>query len=229
MNKTNIKLKKVNPKAAVILGLGSSIVFSTITGIVVNQINKNEQKNNPAVLSENSIMITVDEVVQSGDCLYDFAKEYYNEEMASFYDSVEEYSNAIRIQNNIAKNEVDNLDVGKVISIPVIIDKDNENYRQMIVLESKIDELEKNAFWIDGYQVTPTDTLWNIASRSCSNPNDINEVMELIQEKNNLTGTNFTYGSTISIPNPLIAELENYLMDANESLKDSIKEIKTKQ
>ncbi len=175
---------------------------------------KTENKVN---LDPNKIMATIDYDVNPGDTLYEIVDKYYNDDYEGLYASKENFVKSIMDQNSLNN---DKIITGQNLTIPVIIDKDNPYFQEIIRIQSKINELEESAKWIK-YTVKLDDSLSILAGWGCGRTASAEE-QEEIREHNNLPLNTIYPGQEIEIINPKIGNLKIELRKAQQNFKESL-------
>ena len=82
-----------------------------------------------------------------GDTIYDVANKFYTDECEGVYDSVSNFQKEIKEQNNINKFS-SFVKVGDTIEVPVIVNKDNPYYVNIIEIQNEITNIETNNLWV---------------------------------------------------------------------------------
>lgn len=227
---SNVNAKKLANGRFVVL---RRIVIGTlITGFII--LGANALINKPKEMPETNnevITMVVDLETERGDTFWEIGQKYYNEDCQSIYGSLDEYVKAIKKANGkedtfFYKNDF--LAADTTISLPVVVDKDNEYLSTKPLIEQKIQELVENEYWVD-YVVKYGDTVSSLAELASSSydETEANEIM--ICEKNNISKSDsIKEGQHLKIINPKLGELRWELRNLEDTFMESLENAKTK-
>lgn len=213
-NISNKKLKKRQLKKvmAVTLAAASIITIMTLTGC---------NKDKEYIIPDNQVKVSVSVELESGDTIYDVANKFYTDECEGVYDSVSNFQKEIKEQNNINKFS-SFVKVGDTIEVPVIVNKDNPYYVNIIEIQNEITNIEKNNLWVK-YTVEYGDSLSSIASKASGSYTETYEITNKIASKNNMGNKSIlNAGQEIWIMNPKLGVLKAELNEAKEDFKLSL-------
>lgn len=155
--------------------------------------------------------IYINELVDYGETLDDITSKYYTENEALYYTSYRSFVKTVEQRNNI---EYMNINNRTTISIPVIIEKDNEYYNNIKQLEAAIPTKEE---WVS-YKIQDGDTLYSLAWLGSGNGDQAMDNVEKIMIKNNLNDTVIESGKKIYIINPEIGDIRKEIEKLNNEL-----------
>lgn len=211
-NKNKLQLRK-NIFA---LTLATTMYF---TGIGVGKSMSRTIDNTHTVnLNPNKIVATIKTDVNAGDTLSSIVDKYYNEDYENVYGSKDNFMNSIVNQNQI---NPDKLAVGQILMIPVVIDKDNPYFQEIISLTTKIKELEQNEKWIK-YTVRLDDNLSILAGWGSGSYSVSREEENEIYNHNKLSSKTLYPGQELEIINPKIGNLKIELRKAQREFQESL-------
>lgn len=208
---------KIQIKKTILSGIiGASMLF---TGIGIGKaMNKPIDNTHISTLNSNKVVIPMKIEVNGGETLSDIVDKYYNEDYENMYGTKENFINSIALQNQI---NPDIIKIGQELSIPIIVDKDNQYLQNALRINTKIQELEENEKWIK-YMVKLDDNLSYLASLgSGSSSVSKKEENEIVRHNNLQTKTIFP-GQQIEIINPKIGNLKIELRNAEREFSESL-------
>ena len=227
---SNVNAKKLANGRFVVL---RRIVIGTlITGFII--LGAKALNNKPKEIPETNnevITMVVDIKTERGDTFWEIGQKYKNEDCQSIYESLDKYVEAIKKANGkedtfFYKN--DSLAADTTISLPVVVDKDNEYLSIKPLVEQKIQELVENEYWVD-YVVKSGDNISSLAELASSSYEETiaNEIE--ICRKNGISNPNsLRDGQKIQIINPKLGELRWELRDLEDTFMESLENTKTK-
>lgn len=168
---------------------------------------------------ENQVSITIEVDVQPRDTIYDIASKYYTDECEGVYNAFNNFEDAIREQNDI-KGDV--LMAYSTINIPVIVDKDNPYYLNLLEIESKIADIKENNLWVS-YILQPTDDISSLAALASGDFRDTPKIVAQILRKNNIDNPSLIQpGKPIFIMNPELGPLMEEYYAAQKQLSENV-------
>ena len=219
----NIRIKKVNKKRMKNLRKKAllRVAFTEIIAITIILGNKviNKGPNLSPVIPEGFVQMNIEIPVGSCQTLDEIAQEYYNEESyPDYYNDFDNYVEKIAEQNNISST---NIPKYRNIVIPVIVEENNVYLDRINQLTSELDELKKEE-WIS-YKIKFGDNLYGLAWLGSGDGNEVNNNLDRIVEKNNLSSSNIVEGQVIQIINPKIGEKKQEIDFLKQQLIDSLK------
>ena len=213
-NISNKKMKKGQLKKvmAVTLAAASIITIMTLTGC---------SKNKEYVVPDNQIKVNISMELESGETISDVANKFYTDECETVYNSVSNFQDEIKEQNNINKFS-SFVKAGDTIEVPVIVEKDNPYYLKILEIQSQISNIENNNLWVR-YTVEYGDRLSTIAEKASGSYTEIYEITSKIASRNNMgTKSILNAGEEIWIMNPELGKLKAELNEAKEEFKLSL-------
>ncbi|MBQ2946954.1 MAG: LysM peptidoglycan-binding domain-containing protein [Bacilli bacterium] len=213
-NISNKKMKKRKLKqvVAVTLATASIVTIMTLTGC---------EKNKEYVVPDNQIKVNISMQVEEGDTISDVANKFYTDECEGVYNSISDFEDEIKEQNNINKFS-SFVKEGDTIEVPVIIEKENPYYLKILDIQSQINNIQNNNLWVR-YTVEYGDRLSTIAEKASGSYTEIYEITNKIASKNNINNKSIlNAGQEIWIMNPELGELKSELKNAQEELKLSL-------
>lgn len=166
-------------------------------------------------------MVTSEEVVR-GDTVYSIADEYYDANVYSnTYGSLSDYVEMIIDTNNLNyKGDIEPFDV---LTIPVLVDVDNEHYQELRRIEQEIAQIREEEYWVD-YVVKAGDSLSSIAAKASGTNAETIELTKRIMSKNDLDSSFIYIGQHLKIVNPILGDLKMQFNEAKEALQESLKD-----
>lgn len=222
---SNINQKKIlthKNKIQIKKTILSSIIGASmlLTGIGIGKaMNKPMDNTHIATLNSNKVVIPMKIEVNVGETLFEIVDKYYNEDYENIYGTKENFINSIALQNQI---NPDILKIGQELSIPIIVDKDNQYLQNVLRINTKIQELEENEKWIK-YTVRLDDNLSMLAGWGSGNPVSVSvEEENEIARHNNLQTKTIYPGQELEIINPKIGNLKIELRKAEQEFKESL-------
>ena len=213
-NISNKKMKKGQLKKvmAVTLAAASIITIMTLTGC---------SKNKEYVVPDNQIKVNISMELESGETISDVANKFYTDECETVYNSVSNFQDEIKEQNNINKFS-SFVKAGDTIEVPVIVEKDNPYYLKILEIQNQISNIENNNLWVR-YTVEYGDRLSTIAEKASGSYTEIYEITSKIASRNNMgTKSILNAGEEIWIMNPELGKLKAELNEAKEEFKLSL-------
>lgn len=207
------KLKKYNIKKMVSILL----VTLTVVGGVSHLISAKENKSISNQVDKESVAtFNVPIMVQKGDTIDEFADLYYGDNASIIYSSKQDYMDEIRKINGL---KYSGIDANELIMVPIVIDKDSEDYKKIQEINNKIDDITKNNLWIE-YTVKYGDNLSSLAAKASGSQEETLEISRSISSKNNIKGY-LQAGDIIYILNPELGPLKVELNDILSGLSNS--------
>ena len=173
---------------------------------------------------EDQICITVKHFVSSDDDLDEIANMYYSDDCKNVYNNFENYERSIRkLEENKGKVYGDDLVSGNFVTIPVIIDKDNPYYVEILKIQDQIKEIDENEFWVDHVTVVG-ESLYSLASLASIDEEEILSYVGKIKSENadRMYGDFVPTNVVFKIINPELRELKQNLRDLEEQLRESL-------
>lgn len=210
---------KSNRKLKVAAVVGTLILVGSSIPIVSALINRNK-KPEISQVPDNRVVYTIDVEANKGDTLSELALEYYNDDCDSVYNSFDNYVDDIARGNNIKDKDL--IDSNTTYKLPVIIDKDNEYYVQILEKQQEINCLLKNEKWVS-YVIKPGDSISALALLSSVDNNELISNTKSIIAHNGIDPNKLQYGDVIEIINPKLGELKTQLSDLQNQLEESLK------
>lgn len=194
------------------------IIAATSILLVSAFIAKN--KNIPtSPIPENQVKTYITMEVEDGDTISDITNKFYTEDNETVYNSISNYKKEIEEQNNISKFD-SHIENGEVLKVPVIVDKDNPYYLEILEIKSKISDIEENNLWVR-YTVKYGDRISTLAELASGSYSETYEIASEIERKNNY-GRLLNEGEEIWIMNPELGKLKSKLKEAEEQFKESL-------
>lgn len=218
-NKVKVNKNQLNVAKKVVALSMSAVMF--FAGLGIGKANeKTIDKTSTVNLNPNQIIATVQNSIDPGETLSEIASKYYNEDYEKVYGSEVNFINSIKKQNNIENDDL--IVSGQKLTIPVIIDKNNSYFQNIMMLTAKINELEENEKWIK-YTVRLDDNLSMLAGWGSGNHVSVSvEEENEIARHNNLQTKTIYPGQELEIINPKIGNLKIELRKAEQEFKESL-------
>lgn len=167
------------------------------------------------------ILTTTTESIELGDTITKVASEFYDANTYSgIYDNVTEYTTAILEQNGLKPNTT--IYPGDRITLPVVVNANNEHYVRIQVLESQIQEIEQNNLWVP-HVVSFGDTYANLAAKASGTDSEIVINTNRLIERNKDSGIMLMQGTTVWIMNPALGPLKIELNNERILFQESLK------
>lgn len=213
-NVSNKKIKKRQLKKvmAVTLAAASIITVMSLTGC---------NKNKEYVIPDDQIKVNISMQVEEGETISDVANKFYTDECEGVYNSVSNFQDEIKEQNNINKFS-SFVKAGDTIEVPVIVEKDNPYYLKIIEIQNEITNIENNNLWVR-YTVQYGDRLSTIAEKASGSYSETYEITNIIASKNNMSNKSIlNAGQEIWVMNPELGQLKSELNEAQEDFKLSL-------
>ncbi len=212
INRKKLSKRKLYNRIAALTG--ASIIF--VSGLFIAK-NIKDRKVNPVQDGQTSISLLVD--VHDGDTVYDIASKYYTNDCEYVYNSLSNYQRIIKNDNGKYDGEIK---PGDKLSIPVVVDNDNQYYQRMLRLQNEISDIEANNYWVR-YTVKPGDTITELAELSSGSYEETYDIASKILSKNNMSKRDVLRdGTQIWIVNPELGSLKAELNETITNLKDSL-------
>lgn len=164
------------------------------------------------------ILTEIENVVEPGDTITEIANEYYNSTYSSMYGSVENYTDAILEQNGLKPHTT--IQPGQSVSIPVVINSDNEIYIRIQALKDAIHKITEENLWVS-YTVGNNDSYSSLAAKASGSVSETYTIMHTIMEKNK--NARFWPGDTVMIMNPELGPLKVELVELEDQLQETLK------
>ncbi|MDO4962979.1 MAG: LysM peptidoglycan-binding domain-containing protein [bacterium] len=219
INNVNMeKISKLKRNSKMLLKV---VTYSLTATIVISGfgIFKGIKADEPVIPLKDQNVVMLEEVVDSGETIYDIASKYYKDDYKSSYGGVNDYAKRIMTENDLYAS---NIYPNEVLNVPVIVDNDNPIYTQMKEIENKIKELEENNYWVT-YEVKAGDNISTLAWLSSGDLEDMKEASAEIRKKNNMGVKDFLQpNSSIYIVNPEIGNLKMELNNLKVELAESM-------
>lgn len=213
VSKKRLNKRKVYRNRAIIIVVSGAVLLGSIVVL------KSKKKNDSYVIPDNQTTISLVVKVNRGDTLYDIARTYYTSDCDNVYKSFSNFEDEIAKENNI---EGSRLDVGDELIIPVIIDKDNTLYLQILEKQKQIAEIEKNNKWVP-HTSKFGETISGYAAQASGSYEETLKLINEILAKNNMTKNSILYLDTeLLIINPMLGTLKTELNELNEQLEQSL-------
>ena len=171
-----------------------------------------------------SIVFSIE--LERGDTVSEIADKFYNSDTKDVYGSFSNYTDEIEQAN---RRGMETMEAGEILKVPVIVDKDNPYYIEIVNIQKQIEELKKNNYWIK-YKVQYGDRISSLALLASGSDKEIHDLVNEICSKNNISSkTVINEGEEIWIINPELGNLKQQLNDAMEQLKQSLIEKQSKK
>ena len=221
----NLNSKKINGKKkiyktrAVALTAAAIMLFSILAF-------KYGSKNKEITVPDDQLMITITMQIEDGDTFSEIASRYFSENCEGVYNSVSDFERAIQKAN---KKYSSHIESGDTLKIPVIIDKNNSIYLEILDIKNKIEQIQNNDLWVR-YTVKSGDSFSSVAQLSSGSISETYENMSEIMSKNNMNSkTLLREGQVIWIMNPELGALKMQLGDLQDKLTESLVVSQTKK
>lgn len=209
----NPKMKLYRKSIAAVLS------FSIAAGAVGALIGRKTIKEEPVVLQDGYKIVNVD-INVSNDTLDEIVEDYYKTSYNTVYHTEKDYKKTIMAQNDL--DDKGNIEKTQ-ISIPVIIEENNQYYEEIKRLEEEIKYIEENKLWIE-HIVENGDSIYGLASYAGITEAETMEIMQKILNKNHLKQTSIlNVGDAIYIMNTSLGEKKQALEEAKTKLYESLK------
>ena len=198
LSSQNCGLKKV------VVCLAFAVVTSGIVGGAVgyNSVNKE------VIIPDGYITTNLEMSIHKETDISDIADTYYDDLYAGVYKNEDNYINSMKDTNKLRS---DRIPAGTTIKIPVIFDANNEHYLRITDLQTQIEELAKNNYWVP-YTVKFGDSLSFLAAQASGSEAETVELVNSIKNKNGKSSANaIQEGETIYIVNPELGPLKKEL------------------
>ena len=209
------KLKLIGRTAA---ALGGAVIIA-VSGSSVVQWFKNLFGKSEINIPRDKASVVFEIELEDGDTVSEIAEKYYTDETQDVYGSFSHYTTDIEKQN---RKSINSIEAGDTVEIPVIVDKDNPYYLNVLDIKNKIKELEENNLWVD-YSIKQGDRIYNLAKLASGDEREIYDLENKIFQKNHINPKDILgIGKKISIINPELGKLKQELNEAMEQLKLSL-------
>lgn len=207
------KLGRFGAGATLIVGLG---ILATV---IIGRINTPVQE--PVVVPDGYVQLIAAEQVDHGDSVYSIASEYYDSDVySSMYETLEDYVDVIIDGNNLSYDG--DITPYDTLSIPVLVDVDNACYQELKTIESAIQKIKEEAYWVD-YTVEFGDSLSSIAARASGSYGETISLVNEIMSKNKLSNSLIYQGQQLKIVNPELGPLKLKFNEMQQALYESVK------
>lgn len=214
-NVNGSKLNKIKKMRVARIAATLLLLTALSTTLIFGHIERN--KINEIPFDQTTVIVSVD--IMQGDTMYDIANRFYSSDCEGVYRYVDNYVKAIQKENN---NYSDYIERGDTLKIPVIIEKDNPYYLQILSVNNKIKDIEENNLWVR-YTVKPGDSFSELAQLSSGSISETYENLKKIYSKNNMSEkTLLRDGNVIWIMNPELGQLKLELISLEEQLEQSL-------
>lgn len=222
---SNINTKAFKRKKKFTLHKGIPVIIVIVVAgflakaFITNIPNQPEQE---YYIPDGYVSMYTSERVDRGDTVYSIADEYYDADTYSHaYGSLHDYVENIIDTNNLSYDG--DIQPADVLTIPVLVDIDNEHYQNLTRLEQEISKITKEEYWID-YVVQPGDSLSGIAAKASGSNGETIELTKKIMAKNGLDSSLIYSGQHLKIINPILGQLKAQFNEAKTELRDSLKD-----
>lgn len=230
-NNNSIKMGYINPKCRKpkrklnlkligkgVAAIGASVIIIIEGSTIINGL-KDLIRPKQITVPNDKISYSFCIELEEGDTVSEIASKYYTDDTADTYGSFSNYTKHIEHDN---RTNIDNVEAGDKLQIPVIVDKDNPYYIEILNIKKQIEDLEQNHLWVM-YTIKYGDSISELAQLVSSNPNEIRDYTNKIYNKNHLGRTSvIVEGQKIWIINPELGNLKHQLNDIEEQLRQSL-------
>ena len=203
--------------AVVVIGVtGSSIVRSFKETFNKSEIN----------IPNDKASVTFNVELQEGDTVSQLASKYYFDDTEDVYDSFSNYTRNIEQQN---KRDIDDIVEGEIVQIPVIVDKNNPYYIEIMNINKKIDDIENSNLWVR-HKVEYGEDITKLAMLASGSRSETHKLAGYIYNKNHIgPKTVINEGQELWIINPELGSLKQQLNDTLEQLRLSLEQSQIKK
>lgn len=208
------KLKKI-------LKVVGGIAFAGLIFVSGYNIHSNIVDNQIPQKMDNCIMTEAKVYVYEGATISDLAAKYYNgndqELYEQYYGDFDKYKKAALEANN--RSEVfDEIKEGTYVDIPIIFDINNPFYKECVVLQQQIKEIEANNYWVS-YTVKLGDSCSKLAAMASASEAETKNLESKIMQHNGLkTSNDLLIGTSVEIVNPELGKLKLQLEETKNNL-----------
>lgn len=214
----NVNKKRIDKSILIkkgIAAVGAVVTFVTI-GIVAKEMNGRKINDIP----DGQVRISISEQVDHGETVSEIAGKYYTDDCEGVYNNFANYQREIQENNYLYGDDVQS---GRTIQIPVIIDQNNPYYVDVLTLEKQISEFEQSKdYWVR-YTVEYGDRLSVLAEKASGSKSETYELLGEIASKNHMDTTDILReGQEIWIINPELGNLKMQLNEARDLLIQSL-------
>lgn len=166
----NKKFKLTNERKKFI-GKIIVVTLAAVTAFIV--LHDNDK---PVVLPENKIIYETDYMVTGNDSMSKIVNK--------FYDREKEIESRGQFRDALKEANPGGIRAGNEIKVPNIIDNDNPLYVRINEIDAKLEEIKYQNY--EEYNVDPGENFSSIAEKIVSNPDQINECINLIMKENKI-------------------------------------------
>lgn len=164
------------------------------------------------------ILMQIRDRIEVGETITGIANEYYDVDTYSgMYSTALDYTSAILEQNGLRPNTT--IHPGDAITVPVIVNQENEIYVQMQAIRAAIDKVEAESLWVP-YVLRPGEGMLDLAAKASGSIDETYAIVDSIQAKN--SGSRFWVGDTVWIMNPELGRLKTELHELEDALQQSL-------
>ncbi len=208
------------------IALSGTLALTIISGIVTYRAGyKKGTEVLPGTIPSGYVLTQTQDEIDFGGSVSDTASNYYSAAIASIYDNFEEYTRVVEEMNGLRHNE--KVDSGETITLPVAIDELNPHYIQTLVLQSQINQIQREEYWVQ-YVVKSGDTISGLAAKASGSRGETVILTNKILEKNP-SDSNLRPGDVIWIVNPKLGPLKLTLQEEEEAMRQDLKNLKADQ
>lgn len=186
----------------IVIALAATTAFSLV---------KDMAKNKPVIIPENKVVYEADYEVKSEDS--------WNKITNKFYDQEKGIESRSQFKQELKDANPNGLSYGNTIKVPNIIDENNALYNRLNEIDEKLESLKYQSY--DEYNVEYGENFSSIAEKIVSNPNQINECINMIKTANNIQDGILPMGK-ILIPKSSYFELIELREELKEKLDNSL-------
>ncbi len=215
-------------KKAASLALVGTMSCSILGGVVGYQFGFHEaQATANKTVPYGYVLTQTEDQIGMGGSITDTASQYYSPRYASMYENIDEYARIIEEINGLHHNET--VHPGQTIHLPVMVDETNPHYLQTLLLQSQIEEIEQNEYWVS-HEVKLGESISILAARASGSESETARLIQKILERNNKETTEILHdGETIWIVNPRLGPLKISLQEEEDALREELKAIADEQ
>lgn len=198
--------------------VASAIFFA---GFQMGKSNGYDKGRASVAFPEDCIMEEVRVDVNSGDTLSEIASIYYNSNYESYYGDLYGYIDQIAEINRVKPNKLSSDDV---LTIPVIFDKSNPYYAQILDLKRQEKEIMENEYWVE-YTVPAHTyiTMSHLAALSAAPGEEIVTATNEIVKRNKGRSNYHDRERVFEIINPKLGTIRTALYEAQKNFEMSLK------
>lgn len=206
--------------------IGGSVLLMLISSSIGYQLGFRKASNElPGSIPAGYVMTYIEDEIDYGGNITATANNYYSPSLyGDIYGGINRYAQVIEENNGLYHDQT--VHGGDTITLPVLVDEANPNYLAVLNLRSQIEEIRKTALWVE-HVVQFGENPSSLAALASGGPGETVEIAEKILAHNQAVLGDAPFlreGVTIEIMNPELGPLKKALQEAEQALKDSLKQ-----